>query len=79
MVYIGIFIYSIIIFKQTVQRENYTVTSSISKKDLFFDNKTLTLTKDNFDAAFMLSGINNQTVAENIQEYFSIYFQTSLY
>jgi hypothetical protein len=68
------FIYSIIIFKETVNREVFTVTSSIVKKDLFFENTTLTLTKDNFDIAYMASGIKNKTVMENIQEYVSISF-----
>jgi hypothetical protein len=68
------FIYSIIIFKETVNREVYTVTSSIIKQDLFFENTTLTLTKENFDIAYMATGIKNKTVMNNIQEYVSIYF-----
>jgi hypothetical protein len=72
-------IYSIIIFKETVKREVYTVTSSTTKRDLFFENTTLSLTKDNFDIAYMLSGIKNKTVMDNIQEYLSIFFLKSHY
>lgn len=67
------FIYSIMIFKETVE-EMFTVTSSVIKRDLFFDNTTLTLTKENFDIAYMASGINNKTIMNNIQDYISIYF-----
>ncbi len=56
MVYLGIFIYSMVILAQTINRENYTVTNSLLKKDFFYDNKTLTLTKDNFDMGFTVTG-----------------------
>jgi hypothetical protein len=78
-VFIGMLIYSIIIFKETVKREVYTVTSSTTKRDLFFENTTLSLTKDNFDIAYMLSGIKNKTVMDNIQDYLSIFFLKSHY
>jgi hypothetical protein len=78
-VFIGMLIYSIVIFKETVKREVYTVTSSTTKRDLFFENTTLSLIKDNFDIAYMLSGIKNKTVMDNIQEYLSIFFLKSHY
>lgn len=73
IVFLGMFIYSIMIFKETVE-EMFTVTSSVIKRDLFFDNTTLTLIKENFDIAYMASGINNKTIMNNIQDYISIYF-----
>lgn len=79
IVFLGMLIYSIMIFKETVQREVYSVTSSVIKRDLFFENTTLTLTKENFDIAYMASGIKNKTIMNNIQEYISIYFQKSHY
>ena len=74
LVFLGMLIYSITIFKETIMREVYTVTSSITKRDLFFDNTTLTLNKENFDIAYLASGIKNKTIMNNIQEYVSIYF-----
>ena len=67
------------IFKETIQRRIYTVTSSIIKRDLFFDSTTLSLTRDNFDIAYMVGGIKNKTIESNIQEYISIYFAKTKY
>ena len=66
IVYLGIFIYSMIILAQTINKENYTVTNSIFKRDLFYDNKTLTLTKDNFDMGFTVMGYMDQKILDNI-------------
>ena len=66
MVYLGIFIYSMVILAQTINRENYTVTNSLLKRDFFYDNKTLTLTKDNFDMGFTVMGYMDQRIKDNI-------------
>jgi hypothetical protein len=55
-----------IILAQTINKDNYSVTNSIFKRDLFYDNKTLTLTKDNFDMGFTVMGDMDQRIKDNI-------------
>lgn len=59
---------------QTVNREKYTLVTTQVRRDLNLDNSTLTLTRENFDIAFIpffqtpVPGVSIDT----IEEYFSV-------
>ena len=50
---IGVFIYAMLLFSQTVSKKTYLVSTSTSKVDLYDGlNHTLVLNKDNFDISY---------------------------
>ena len=64
---LGILVYSVLILKQTIKKEVYTVQSQVVNNDLFLEKefKTITLNKENFEIAYFLSGAS-QAVMQNI-------------
>ena len=50
---IGVFIYAMLLFSQTVSKKTYLVSTSTSKVDLYDGlNHKLVLNKDNFDISY---------------------------
>jgi hypothetical protein len=49
---IGLFIWFIVLFKQTVNREKYNIVNSVLRRDLNLDTDSLVLNRTNFDMAF---------------------------
>jgi hypothetical protein len=63
---LGILVYSVLILKQTIKKEVYTVQSQVVNNDLFLEKEfKITLNKENFEIAYFLSGAS-QAVMQNI-------------
>ena len=66
LVKVSIFIYSVLILRQTIKKEVFSIQSQIENTDLFFEEDLkLELNRENFDFAFLISGAN-QTILDNI-------------
>jgi hypothetical protein len=70
---IGIFIWFVILLRQTINRDKYTVVNSIVRKDLNLLKDNLTLTVDKFDigfSPFVFTRNFNSSILDRIEEHF---------
>ena len=80
IVFTGLLVYFLVQLKSIVEKQQFTVLNAIDKRDLEFDNTSISMTKDNFDIAIRAIYLGKEKkIEDDIDLYFSYYFENIIY
>lgn len=78
--YLGVFIFFVVLMKQVIYRENFTVNSFAVKSDVLETGRNVELSIDNFDMAIQVVCLGCTDIIakpEDVHQYFSVYILNS--